>query len=784
MIPGNIPLVLAGGAGGYQIQNSLRFGASNSAYLTRTPSVAGNRKIATLSVWVKRGNLAALMDFLGVAAGNTECLRLTAGDNLLVRFGNLDSTTNALFRDPSAWGHLLVARDTTQATSTDRLKVWWNNVALTFSSYSVPAQNTDTDLCNTVLHDIGRGGGYFDGYLANFYLIDGQALTPSSFGRTDATTGVWVPKSYSGTYGTNGFFLEFKDASAATNTAIGKDSSGLSNHFTPSGISVTTGNTFDQMTDTATKNYCTLNPLDKSAAVSFTRSTLSITGGSAGGVSTFSQTGTTFGVPRTGKWYFEFTRDTAGADSNYFGVNITRNYRGGNGWPTTRNNDGYPGYYSFEYGFAVTHDLASNNLTWRNNFIVTGASVAVNSTSSTSTTAVYGFAIDCDNSLAYLYENGSLKTNSNGLSFTHPGSDAIFSIFKSDHIVSVNFGQRPFAYTPPTGYNSLNTTNLPTPSIRRPNQNFDIVLRSGTAANASVNTLAFQPDLVWIKSRSATTNNNIFDSSRGVANTLVTNSLHTEINDSNTLISFDSNGFTLGGDSNTKGVNVNKSSYVNWAWKKGVGSGLDIVTFSGTGSAINVSHSLGVVPSMIIIKNRSGLGRQWSVYHSSIPSSATGGIYLNLANAWNADSTLFNSIAPTSTQFSVGTYYSVLNETCVAYVFSEVAGFSRFGSYTGNASTDGPFVWCGFSPKFVMIKSSTVATSWLIYNPSGADNNEAVNRLFSDLTNAEASNTYGIDFLSNGFKVRQPTGYSGNNSGATYIFLAFAEVPFKYARAR
>ena len=260
-------VLLAGGGATYQIANSLRFRAANSAYLTRTPAVAGNRKTATLSVWVKRGGLSAAMDALGIGAGNTEAIRFNAGNTLMVRVGNLDSTTNALFRDPSAWGHLLVARDTTQATSTDRLKVWWNNVALTFSSYSVPAQNSDTDLCNTVVHDIGRAGGggnYFDGHLANFYLIDGQALTPSSFGQTDATTGVWVPKAYTGTFGTTGFFLEFKDA--ASTTTIGYDTSGNSNNFTTSGISVTSGVTFDQMTDTPTKNYCVLNPLAPSAA--------------------------------------------------------------------------------------------------------------------------------------------------------------------------------------------------------------------------------------------------------------------------------------------------------------------------------------------------------------------------------------------------------------------------------------------------------------------------------------------------------------------------------------
>ena len=799
MIPGNIPLILAGG-GSYQINNSLRFRSGNSGFLSRTSGASPtNDKIFTWSGWTKLGRtVEATTDYGELVNGYTASTDAGFGElyfyNGALRFSGAVSVwrnSTAVFRDPSAWYHIILSVNTTQATAADRIKIYVNGTQVTsFTTSNDPTQNATVGINNaSTAIRIGRDNAAsstrnMDGYMADVYFIDGQALTPSSFGQTNAETGVWVPKKYVGTFGNNGFFLEFKDASAASNTAIGKDSSGNSNHFTPSGISVTSGNTFDQMTDTATNNFCTLNPLDKSAAVTFSSSTLSITGGSAGGGSTFSQTGTTFGIPRTGKWYFEFSRDTAGADANGFGVNITRNYRGGNGWPTTRNNDGYPGYYSFEWGFAISHDVASNNIQWRNNFIVTGAAVATNSTSSTATTAVYGFAIDCDNSLAYLYENGSLKTNSNGLSFTHPGSDAIFAIFKSDHIVSVNFGQRPFANTPPTGYKALNTANLPVPSIKRPNQYFDITLRSGTSANANVTSLAFQPDFVWIKARDKTFSHNLFDSSRGGSKGLYSDQTATEYTDGNTLISFTSSGYFLGDDENFKGTNVTGYSYVDWAWKKGATPGFDIVTFNGTAAAQNVSHSLGVAPSMMIVKNRTGLSRQWSVYHSSISNSATGGIYLNLTNAWNADSTLFNSIAPTSTQFSVGTYYSASGETLLAYLFAEVAGFSRFGSYTGNLSTNGPFVWCGFRPRWVMIKRRDSTGNWVILNTSMNPTNVADLELSADTTLTENGNAANdLDFLSNGFKLRN-TNAAYNASGGDYIFAAFAETPFKYARAR
>ena len=343
MIPGNIPLILAGG-GSYQINNSLRFRSGNSGFLSRTSGASPtNDKIFTWSGWTKLGRtVEATTDYGELVNGYTASTDAGFGElyfyNGALRFSGAVSVwrnSTAVFRDPSAWYHIILSVNTTQATAADRIKIYVNGTQVTsFTTSNDPTQNATVGINNaSTAIRIGRDNAAsstrnMDGYMADVYFIDGQALTPSSFGQTNAETGVWVPKKYVGTFGNNGFFLEFKDASAASNTAIGKDSSGNSNHFTPSGISVTSGNTFDQMTDTATNNFCTLNPLDKSAAVTFSSSTLSITGGSAGGGSTFSQTGTTFGIPRTGKWYFEFSRDTAGADANGFGVNITRNYRG------------------------------------------------------------------------------------------------------------------------------------------------------------------------------------------------------------------------------------------------------------------------------------------------------------------------------------------------------------------------------------------------------------------------------------------------------------------------
>jgi len=1024
MIPGGVNLILAGGTE-YQIPYSLRFGADNNAYLSRTPASSGNQKTFTMSAWVKRGNLGSAQGIFG-SNYNYEFLGFNSSDQINLRavYPN-DFVTTAIFRDPAAWYHVVCAVDTTQATSTDRVKLWINGSQITsWVSTGYPALNATTVDWNTnkntpigVQYIVTGPIGYFDGYMAEVNFIDGQALTPSSFGQTDGATGVWVPKKYGGTYGTNGFYLQFADASAASNTAIGKDSSGNQNHWTPSGISVTSGNTFDQMVDSPTLNYPTLSLIDKSAAVVVNRSTLKITGGSAGGGSTFSQTAMTFNLPTTGKWYFEFKRDSVGADANAFGVNITRNYRGGNGWPTTRSSDGLSGYYSFEYGFIISHDVSSNNLTWRNNFIVTGTSVATNSTSSILTTAVYGFAVDCDNSLAYLYENGSLKTNSNGLAFVHPGANAVVSIFKSDHIVSVNFGQQPFVNTPPAGFSALNSKNLPTPTIIKGSTSFDAVTYTGngSTSNVSITGLNFTSDMLWFKRRDSSTNGDhvIVDSSRlsqlTSANTFISNtglnwagdtgnwqwgidstgtgvrgggSLGTNVRtgiyydvdiDANTsfeveyqirgtdsanslgivaiyrkedqgnigtisnryalgmfssssthwvggvdpaptiglsfqhlsspspavdvaeekyanvvtlssnvattnvfvltreadgnlkayrtnasgtrilikthaektnsamrvaigsqgettflglqylkinlvganstagryasqypnlttfdkieeeFVSFNSNGFTIknnginaaaDGSRITSRLNINTATMVSWAWKKDPSSGFDIVTYTGSGANSNISHSLGVAPSMLIVKQRaSNTSTNWAVWHTGIAN--TNYLLLNSSAASATGATYWNSRTPNSSTFSVGTHLDVNfnNGRYVAYLWSQVEGFSRIGSYTGNGSTDGPFVFCNFRPRFIMIKSAG-AENWSVQDSARNSFNAVNARLKPNSSDAEAvSSVQNVDFLSNGFKIRT-TDPEKNGSGTTYIFAAFAENPFKYARAR
>jgi hypothetical protein len=348
---------------------------------------------------------------------------------------------------------------------------------------------------------------------------------------------------------------------------------------------------------------------------------------------------------------------------------------------------------------------------------------------------------------------------------------------------NINFGQRPFAYTPPTGFKALNTQNLPEPTIKKGNQYFDATLYSGNSSSQTVtNSGGMQPDLVWIKSRNIGGNNhNLWDSVRGAGKALFSNLTDAEGTD-NDMTGFTSSGFSFSGvayDSNTTGNNL-----VAWQWKESASAGFDIVTYTGTGANRTVAHSLGVAPSMMIVKGRTTASQNWIVWHKTF--LGTEYISLNTTDSKLSSAGPWNSTTPTSAVFSLGTSPSTNNntDTYVAYLFSEVAGFSKFGSYTGNGSTDGPFVFCGFRPRFVMIKRTDAAENWEIIDTARNAFNAADLPLYPNLSNAEAATSPAReDVLSNGFKLRTSNG-GVNASGATYIFAAFAEHPFKNSLAR
>jgi hypothetical protein len=331
---------------------------------------------------------------------------------------------------------------------------------------------------------------------------------------------------------------------------------------------------------------------------------------------------------------------------------------------------------------------------------------------------------------------------------------------------------------------------------------------SSVAIANGVSGQAFQPDFVWIKSRSNTTQNCLYDVIRGPRVELLSNSTSAEVTEpaGSSLTAFNTNGFQLGTDNATAGSTNNSGyTYVGWQWKAGgtavtntsgtissqvsanTTSGFSIATFTAPSSGnFTVGHGLGVAPAMFILKTRSGTDG-WYVYHKNLGTPASNYLVLNTTAATASSTSVWGNTAPTSSVITLGTNAGIAaNATGLLYSWAEIAGFSKFGSYTGNGSTDGTFVYTGFRPKFVIFKaSSTGGTNydWFIEDSTRSPSNQVGLYLVANLADAETSNPNFMDFLSNGFKMRSSSTYF-NGSGSTYIYAAFAENPFKYANAR
>ena len=708
-------------------------------------------------------------------------------------------TTDAVYRDPSAWYHIVLALDTSQATAANRTKLYVNSVQQTVTGSYVP-QNTDLFFNNNVEHDFGATinanagrGNYFNGYLTEINFIDGQALTPSSFGETDSNTGVWKPKAFSGTYGTNGFELSFADNSGTTSTTLGKDSSGNGNNWTPNNFSVTAGAGNDSLVDSPTSygtdtgvggevrgNYATWNPLATSGGT-FSNGNLQYTG-PTGWRTIFS----TIQIPSTESWYVEATL-LADALSN-------------------SSADSYAAFGLAPTSLSSTSTPSSTGGLW-----ISDAGWVYNNTASPTNTGskflsgqVIGLAFNSSTGAYTFYKNNvSIATGTfllaGPLNFIYMSYSAAYGQ------MAVNFGQRAFAYTAPSGFKALCTQNLPTPTIgatstTQANDYFDVSLWTGTSATQSItNSGSMQPDFVWTKMRGAASQSHqLYDSVRGVTKIIQTDNTSAEQTVANTLTSFNSNGFTLGSAGNS---NLSTYTYVGWQWRASnttavtntagtitstvsanTTSGFSIVTYTAPSSgAFTVGHGLGVAPAFIITKSRSN-AYSWGTYHQSIGN--TGRVDLNsTSGTTTTQNSAWNNTSPTSTVFSMGSDWAGSGITYVAYCFAPVAGYSAFGSYTGNGSTDGPFVYLGFRPKYVLIKDSTnSATEWGIEDTVRDTDNPINLILQAESSAAEATATNRLDILSNGFKIRN-TGFMNTNN-AKIIYAAFAESPFKYSLAR
>ncbi|MGY8734268.1 MAG: DUF7483 domain-containing protein, partial [Pirellulales bacterium] len=564
--------ILAGASGGsgsiptYSIDQSIRFNDDDSAHLVATLGSASDGDKFTISAWVKRGNLGTdATIFSGGTSSSNDSLLKFETDNTL-RFYDLQTSfkwnyiTTALFRDPSAWYHIVAVVDLAGETTANRVKIYVNGVRITSFSTESQAPLFMTPVINSaVTHAWGRDEGndnqYFDGYIAEMNFVDGLALTPTSFGETN-DDGVWIPKAYSGAYGNNGFFIDGRDSSD-----LGDDESGNGNDFTSSGLAAD-----DQVVDTPTDNYATLNPLNTVAPVVLSNGNLS--GTYAGGAYQTATSGTI--SVNSGKWYWEVNVATVGA--SYIGLALADiRILGLEGTNTT-----------FNSGDAYVYGMSGHKF---NGF----TAVAYGATYTSGD--VVGVAFDADAGTLTFYKNNS----SQGVAYTGltSGPYMFIDFLYSGAVHNVNFGQLGFTYTPPTGFSALSTANLPTPTITDGSTAFQTTLYTGNGTAIGSGGLAvsqsenstFQPDLVWIKRRNSTVQHALTDAVRGVTKELNSDAFTAESTVAEGLTTFGSSGFTVGSDAS---YNTSSAPYVAWQWKaNGSGSSNEDGSINTTATSVN-----------------------------------------------------------------------------------------------------------------------------------------------------------------------------------------------------
>ena len=688
-----------GGAAAFEIERSLRFNSADSASLSRTPSSAGNRKTWTWSGWVKRSAVGTKQIFFGVqGTSDTTYVEnyFATDDKLYLRYGYnsvAEVRTTQVFRDVSAWMHIVIAFDVTQSSDTDKLRLYINGSQVddfstdTRSSFS----NQDYGINRAGAHKIsGAPNGssdYLDAYLADVHFIDGQALAPTEFGETD-TNGVWQPKV-------------FVPSSPNNDTTWSNNVTGANN--ATNGFN---GNLSDELVSS-----------------------------SAGGTITFT-------ASFSGVSTFRYYTSNSSAHTVGFNGGAGVNDGGGAGWRTVTP----PSSIS---SIEITH---------------------------TNSGATAQFAAIQINSVTLIDGVGQYGRNGFHLPFSDNSSNAALG-------------------TDTSGNSNTWTVNnlVATAGLETSNEGFDIVNYSGNGTARSIGGLSFQPDFVWTKLRNTGNNHKLFDSVRGVEKRLESSTTNAEATESGTLTAFNSDGFSLGTSGNTNGTGYD---YVAWCWKAGGAAvsntdgtitssvsvntsyGFSIASYTGTGSTATWGHGLNSAPELVIVKSRSD-AQNWAVYSKHTSGSASPAEeygFLNSTNAFSSSGAGFfwNNTLPTSSVVTVGSDNTVngSSKTYIAYCWSEVSGFSKFGSYTGNGSATGPVVTTDFKPKFVLIKESSAAgQSWQLHDAARGGNK------YLQANSSAAESTFtSVEFNNSGFSIK--TSDNGwNRSGGTYIYAAFADKP-------
>jgi len=814
---------------------SLKFAyTSAETWLAITPD-AGNRKTHTLSVWVKRSGLGASQNILEATgsgdAGNTD-IWFDANDLLEVSGANTYfRVTTQRFRDTSAWYHLVFRFDTTQGTANNRLLIYVNGSVITdFATNNNYSQNTDYGIGGNVEHRIGDGYGHFDGYMARYEFIDGLSLGPENFGETK--NGVWIAKAYGGSYGTNGHKLEFKEIGTSANSSgLGADTSGNGNHYTPTAIVASDS----AMPDSPENNFCTLNPLANINSGSNHASVHS--DGNLHAINNGSNISHLYGTFRindflTNGCYFEARIISIDTSRFYFGIIDPLSYTG----VAVASYENTQKAVMNHLNRIFSNLVSDGNSTFNPNSMAGGEAIKNND--------IVGVAIKGDNVWFHVngvYTKDASNTVGNPSSGANPAIPAITAIATTDYFpyfgyasdYHVNFGQDPgfggfltgnnvgtetadegagvFKYDVPTGFQAMCSANLVEPDIgansgTQATDHFNPHIYGGTDAATRTFDIGFVSDWSWFKARNQNNyGSQLYDSSRGETKVIVSSADTAEATNAAGVTDFDDSGnlLKIGTDAF---LNESGTTMVIWNWKANGSTtstvtdgtinstvqtnetaGFSIVTWTGDGEdQATIGHGLGVKPSWIIAKSRNVAGN-WRVWHQSLSSEKFMTLDQNVVPG-TSDSVWGTSPAQGTATFSIGSNTDVNQDTklYVAYVFREITGYSKFGSYVGNADTNGPFVFTGFRPAWIMIKRFDTTGSWLIYDNARNPDNMVTQYTFADITNAEGSDGK-VDFLSNGFKQRSPSSYTDDNaSGGTYLYMAFADSAgsFKYANAR
>ena len=798
---------------GIDIPRSLRFNTNNGSnqYLTKN-SGGGSATKWTYSLWSKNlkiGN-GVFMGYNGNNPSSRETLSMGSSGNISwqLRYGGSQHqyrrstyATHSLHMDNGGWFHFVCQWDSNNSTTADRFIIWINGVRQDLIEYNATQSGSSSGFM-TGQNYIGKAhdtSGYnAEFYLAEMHAVNNAVLAPTHFGFTDPITGNWRPKKSSDivaatTYGTGGWYLDFSDPSN-----LGADRSGNGQNWSAYNFDAA-----DCVFDSPTNNFCILdnNDFDGNKATDG-----NLQSGHAN-TNAWRHTRSTFLLGKgSGRWYWEVQqKGTIDSSNGHIAGLAHQNYMSRTQDPNSNS----------AYIYARQGDTRYWN-----------GGNAASHFPSTANNDIIQFAFDADRGLLWSGKNGTWTgadpaTGTNhSYSINYGGGDGgdvtpFVGSYGSNNYSIVNFGQQPFTYTPPTGFRSICSKNfaIQGPTITNTKSHFDVVTFTGNGSTGqSITSLQFQPDLIWFKSRSSTSWHAWFDVVRGRAKGWSTNVTNTEYTSSSTqdLISFDSNGFTVGTTYAWGSVNGNTNNIVAWCWKAGGApvsnsdgtitasvsankdAGFSIVSYTGTGADGTVGHGLDAVPDCIILKNRDR-AVEGLVKHTMMASGKI--MYTNLTDGEDTASGSNNGIIDdldNAKTFSLsrtgdsGNYNNnnVSGEKFIAYCWRSIPGYSKFGIFTGNGQggtqqPGGTVVRLGFKPALVILKrtSSDSGSNWGMFDFKRLGYNRKVYDLRMNVNNTEGGDNDILSLESEGFRITTTSSGFGGLNGQTYIFMAWAENP-------